>query len=437
METVTNFLAPMGAFLGPFLGTFAPKFLGALAILAGAWLAARLVRLGIVRAASAAKLDERTHSAGLSVTLAGVASALVWLLALPALLGTLGLDALLIPVNALLTRLLGFVPNLFGAAVVLGVGVLVARIASQIVTGLLRAAGSEKAAASMGLGTALGADGLAGMAGKVVFALLLLPTLVAALQPLGLDALTQPLSRMLEAVTALIPKLISAAVVVGIAVLIARTLASLVTATLAGMGLDQLPERLGSAPLQFGGRGLSDMAGTGVMLAVVMVAITQACEILGLPILTAMVGTLGATMAHLATGLVILGVGLLLASAAGRTLQASKVANARGLAVAARAAILFFAAALALRQAGLPPEIVGIAFGAVVGGLALGVAVALGIGGQRAAAKILDRVLDPIGVNVDAVAAHVHTHAQQHSYAAGAPTVPPPAPLATTPSSAP
>jgi hypothetical protein len=321
-----------------------------------------------------------------------VAGALVWLLALPALLGTLGLDGLLIPVNALLTRLMGFVPNLFGAAVVLGVGVLVARIASQIVTGLLRAAGSEKAAASMGLGTALGADGLAGMAGKVVFALLLLPTLVAALQPLGLDALTLPLSRMLEAVTGLIPKLISAAIIVGISVLIARTLASVVTATLTGMGLDKLPERMGSAPLEMGGRGLSDMAGTGVMLAVVMVAITQACEILGLPILTDMVGTLGATMTRLAVALVILGVGLLLASTAGRTLQASRLANAKGLAHAARAAILFFAAALALRQAGLPAEIVGIAFGAVVGGLAIGVAVALGLGGQHAAARVLERV---------------------------------------------
>jgi hypothetical protein len=388
METVTQIWAPVGAFLGPFL----PKLLGALVILIGAWLAARLVRLGLLRAASAARLDERSHSAGLSATLAGVAGALVWLLALPALLGTLGLDGLLIPVNALLTRLMGFVPNLFGAAVVLGVGVLVARIASQIVTGLLRAAGSEKAAASMGLGTALGADGLAGMAGKVVFALLLLPTLVAALQPLGLDALTLPLSRMLEAVTGLIPKLISAAIIVGISVLIARTLASVVTATLTGMGLDKLPERMGSAPLEMGGRGLSDMAGTGVMLAVVMVAITQACEILGLPILTDMLGTLGATMTRLAVALVILGVGLLLASTAGRTLQASRLANAKGLAHAARAAILFFAAALALRQAGLPAEIVGIAFGAVVGGLAIGVAVALGLGGQHAAARVLERV---------------------------------------------
>lgn len=388
MESLTRMLDAALPTLGPFV----PRVLGALAILLAAWVGARLVRAAVQRAGERARVDERLHSPGLMATLAGVASALVWLLALPALLGTLELQGLLTPVNAMLSRLMGFVPNVFGALVVLGIGLLLANIARQVVSGLLRAAGSEKAAEKMGLGTALGPDGLAGMAGNAVYALLLLPTLVAALQPLGLDAVTQPLSKLLETVINLIPKLLSAGILVGVAVLIGRALATLVTALLSGMGLDKLPQRLGAAPLRVAGRSLSELAGTAVMVAVVTVAITQASEILGLPILTQMLSTTGAAMVRIGVALVIVVVGLILASMAAQTILSRAPRNAPLLAWSARGAILFFAAALALHQAGLPAEIVTIAFASVVGGVAIGLAVAIGVGGRHVAARVLDRV---------------------------------------------
>ncbi len=376
----------------PTFGPFVPRVLGALAILLAAWVGARLVRSALQRAGDRARVDERLHSPGLMATLAGVGSALVWLLALPALLGTLELQGLLTPVNAMLSRLMGFVPNVFGALVVLGIGLLLANIARQIVSGLLRAAGSEKAAAKMGLGNALGPDGLAGIAGNAVYALLLLPTLVAALQPLGLDAVTQPLSRLLETVVSLIPKLLSSGILVGVAVLIGRALATLVTALLSGMGLDKLPQRLGAAPLRVAGRSLSELAGTAVMVAVVTVAITQASEILGLPVLTQMLSATGAAMVRIGVAGVIVVVGLILASMAAQAILARAPRNAPLLAWSARGAILFFAAALALHQAGLPAEIVTIAFASVVGGVAIGLAVAIGVGGRHVAARVLDRV---------------------------------------------
>jgi Conserved TM helix len=388
MESLTRMLDAALPMLGPFV----PRVLGALAILVAAWVGARLVRTAVQRAGERARVDERLHSPGLMATLAGVASALVWLLALPALLGTLELQGLLTPVNAMLSRLMGFVPNVFGALVVLGIGLLLANIARQIVSGLLRAAGSEKAAEKMGLGTALGADGLAGIAGNAVYALLLLPTLVAALQPLGLDAVTQPLSKLLETVISLIPKLLSAGILVGIAVLIGRALATMVAALLSGMGLDKLPQRLGAAPLRVAGRSLSELAGTAVMMAVVTVAITQASEILGLPVLTQMLSATGSAMVRIGVALVIVVVGLILASMAAQTILARAPRNAPLLAWSARGAILFFAAALALHQAGLPAEIVTIAFASVVGGVAIGLAVAIGVGGRHVAARVLDRV---------------------------------------------
>jgi hypothetical protein len=379
----------------------------AAALLAAAWLGARILRLAVQRGWDRAGLDGRLHSPGLGQTIAGVAGAFVWLLMLPALLGTLELQGLLDPVNAMLSRLLAFIPNLLGSAVVLGVGLLLARILRQVASGLLRAAGSDKAAERLGLGQALGEGGLAGMAGNIVYVLVLLPTLVAALQPLGLDALTQPLVKLLETVTELIPKLISATIIVGIAVLAGRALANLASALLAGMGLDKLPERLGAAPLRLAGRTLSELAGSAVFVAVVTVALTQASQVLGLPVLTEMVATLGATAARLAVALVLLVAGVFLASAAARALEASSLRNARGLALGARGAILFFAGALALRQAGLPAEIVTIAFGAVVGALAVGLGVALGVGGRHAAGRLVGRMVDSFAEPATTAAAAV------------------------------
>ena len=389
MESMQTWLAPVAGLLGPYV----PRVLGALAIFVVAFVAARLVRAGLLRAASAAGVDERLHSPGLSATLAQVGFGLVWLLALPALLGTLELQGLLNPVNAMMSRLMGFVPNLVGALVVLAIGLLVARIVRQLVTGLLSAAGSEKLAARMGLAQSLGKDGLAGVAGNIVFALLMLPTAVAALQPLGLDAVTQPLSKLLETVINLIPKLLSAAVLVGLAALIGRALASLVSAMLGGMGLNRLHETLKlGAPLRVAGRDPSELAGIAVLVACLMVAITQACEVLGLPVLTAMVGTLGSALVKIGIALVLFAVGAVLATLAARAIESSAMANASLAALMARGAILFFAAALALHQAGLPPEIITIAFGAVVGGIAIGLAVAIGVGGRHVAGRVLERM---------------------------------------------
>lgn len=389
------------------LGPFVPRVLGALAILLVAWVASRVVRAAARRAGERARIDERLHSPGLMDTLAGVASAVVWLLALPALLGTLELQGLLTPVNAMLSRLMGFVPNVFGAVVVLAVGLLLANIVRQIVTGVLRAAGSEKAAERLGLGAALGDKGLAGIAGNAVYALLLLPTLVAALQPLGLDAVTQPLSRLLDTVISLIPKLLSAAILVGVAALIGRALATMVTALLAGMGLDRLPQRLGGAPLTLAGRSLSELGGAAVMAAVVVVAVTQASEIIGLPVLTQMLATTGAALVRIGVALVIVVVALILASMAAQAIQARAPNNARLLAWGSRGAILFFGAALALHQAGLPAEIVTIAFASVVGGIAIGLAIAIGVGGRHVAARVLDRIatsFEPAGTGTDPAA---------------------------------
>lgn len=376
------------------LGPYAPRLMAALVITVVAWLAARLVRAAVSRAGTQAGLDARLHNPGFTTLLADLAHWAVWLMALPALLGALELKGLLDPVNAMLSKLLGFLPSLLGAAVVLGIGVLMAGIARRVVTGLLQAAGSERLAARLGLASALGERSLAGIVGSLVFALVLLPTLAAALQALGLDAVTRPVSHLLDSVIALTPKLASAAIILGVAALIGRALAGLASGLLAGMGVNRLPAKLGlPADFRPGGRDMGELAGGAVMIAVMVAALAQACELLGFAMLTHAVAALGVVLAQLLVAVLLMIVGLWLAAGAAAAVQASGVPHAPALGRLARVAVLFFAVALALRQAGLPAEIVALAFGAVVLAIAVGLALAVGLGGQQVAGRLIERLV--------------------------------------------
>lgn len=395
-----NFNGQFEGVMGPFaavLGPYAPKVLGALVMVLVAWLAGRLVRAAVERLGQRARLDERLQSPGFSILLANVGVGLVWLFTLPGLLETLQLKGLLDPVNVMMSRIMGFLPNLVGAIVVFGIGFLVARIVRQIVTGMLRAAGSERLAEKIGLSGSLGEQGLAGLAGSMVFAFILLPVLAAALEPLGLDAVTRPVSNLLDTVIALIPKVTAALIIVAVAALIGRAVAGIVTGLLGGMGFNRLSRHLGIGEVQrAGGRTPAEIAGSVVMFAIVMVAVMQACEVLGFAVLTHLVASLGSVMAGVAVAVVVMMAGLWLSNWVAGLIREGASFNAPALAMLARAAILFFTAALALRQAGLPADIVTIAFGAVVGAVAIGVAVAVGVGGRDVAGRLLEEAVDAL-----------------------------------------
>jgi hypothetical protein len=70
--------------------------------------------------------------------------------------------------------------------------------------------------------------------------------------------------------------------------------------------------------------------------------------------------------------------------------QASGVAQSGLLAVAARVSILVLAGAMALRQMGLANEIINLAFGLLLGAIAVAMALAFGLGGRELAARELE-----------------------------------------------
>jgi hypothetical protein len=390
MENIQALLQSLLAGLGELL----PRALAALAILLGAWIIARIVKAAITRLAQRVELDRRLKTQGLSATFANLGYWVVWLFALPMLLGTLGLTALLEPVNAMMSQLFAFIPRLIGAVAVFAIGYLVANVIRQVITGLLTAAGSEKLAARLNMTGTLGKDGLAGMIGLVVFVLIMLPIIAAALQPLGLESISQPVTNMIETITALIPRLFGAAIILVLAVVLGRVLADIIARLLATAGVDKLPEKLGFGAGAIGGRTASEIAGTLVLAAIVLMALVQASDVLGFRLLTDAIAAFGVASAQIIAGLFVLAAGLWISNAAANAVRGSSLGNAGTLATLTRAVILFFTVPLALMQMGLPAEIITIGFGAIMLALAVAAAIAFGIGGRHAAGRMVDGALN-------------------------------------------
>jgi small-conductance mechanosensitive channel len=205
---------------------FAPRLLGAGLLVLIAWIVARGLKLIVSRVLSIAKLDERLGSqAGLeeeehvflTQTLANAVYWLVLLLFLPAVLDALALQGLLEPVQGMINKILGFLPNIFAAGLILVIGWFVARIVQRIVTNLLAAVGTDRLSEQVGLATVLGKQRLSGFLGLVVYVLILIPVLIAALNALALEAITQPATNMLDTILGALPAVFAAGLVVAIA----------------------------------------------------------------------------------------------------------------------------------------------------------------------------------------------------------------------------
>lgn len=380
---------------------FAPRLLSALILLGIAWVLAAVLRLLVVKGLNAVQLDSRLGSQAnlpaeggmpLASSIGDVVYWFVFLLFLPAILGALALEGLLAPVNSMMNTLLGFLPNLFAAALILLLGWLLARALQRIVTGLLTAAGLDRISERVGLSQVLGMQTLSGAVGLVVYVLILIPVLIGALNALALQAITQPASEMLGLILAALPKIIGASLVVIVAYMVGRVLATVTTNLLTGVGFNTILARIGLTPeTSAGGQTPASIVGTLLLVAVMLFASMEAANLLGFQLLGDLIAEFTFFAGHLIFGLVIFAIGLYLANLASQAIRTSQAQQAGVVARAAYLAIVVLAGAMALRQMGLADEIVGLAFGLTLGAIAIAFALALGLGGREIAAQELKK----------------------------------------------
>ncbi len=380
------------------LGTqYGLPILKAIAILVVGWAVAKAAAWAFKKLLDKTEIDNKIAemiTGGRSKDLpieTGISKLVYWLIMLfviMAVFQVLGLTVITEPLNALLTKVTSFLPQLLAAGALGAIAWAVATVLRLIVKNLLSAfnldekigesAGEETKAVSL-------ASTLADGVYYLIF-LLFLPQILDALQMEGLS----PVKDMVGEILGFLPNLLGAVVIFFIFYLVARIVQRLVTNLLASVGFNRVPEWLGLGEAKEGAASASSIAGWVVMIVILFMGAIQAFNTLGLAIVSGLANELMQGLFSILVAVVIFAIGLFLSRLAHKAITASGHAQAATLANIARLAILVLVGAMALHKTELAPEIVNLAFGALIVSLGFAGALAFGLGGRDAAAKMIE-----------------------------------------------
>lgn len=389
-----------------------------LAILIVTWLLARLVKLAFRKLVGNVSFLQRQGADGksLGVALGQIGSLLVWLFGLIAILQVFSLDQVLFPIQGMLDNLMAYLPNVIGAGFVFFVGYVIAQIARQLTQTTLDTAGLDRGVARLtdgqigntaserentvgghegGATTAseMGTDGSAGtslssVVANLVFAVILIVVSIAALQILGIQAISDPAESMLQMILDAIPRVIAAALLLGLGWYIAKFAGQLLETTLRGLGTDRTINELGIVPE---GQSASSILRRIAQVAIILFFAVMATRMLGFPEITNLLEEVLALGGRVLFGGALIAAGVMIAGLLRRTIGTGMTSS-----VVYWAIIALFTA-MGLSYMGIADSIINLAFGAVVVGGALAVALAFGLGGREAAARQLNKAETKLG----------------------------------------
>lgn len=420
---------------------YLPRIGGAIILLAVAWATATIVKVLVKQGLERFNLDDRlsAQTGGrespflVNDTIANVLYWFIFLLFVPLILDALNLQGLLQPIQDLIDNFLQAIPRIITAGIILAIGWFIARIVRDIVTNLLQATQADRLGARFGLSPATtqpeptttgaapppppatpssGASrsegiSLSELTGTIVFVLILIPAVVAALNELDIEAISGPAISMLELILDSIPRIIMAGVVIVVAYVVGQFVGDLVTNLLRSAGFNNIFTALGIPELstepspveEIDAEGRpaprvqpatttpSEVVGLIALVGIVLFGVITATEILQFETLSVIVRAILRIAARVLSGVVVFGIGLYFANLAFRLIRSSGGGQANILAHAARIALIALVTAMGLQQMGVATSIVNLAFGLLLGAVAIAIAIAFGLGGRDIASE--------------------------------------------------
>jgi hypothetical protein len=220
---------------------------------------------------------------------------------------------------------------------------------------------------------------------------------------------------MLTQILNAIPLIFTAALILGIAYVVGHFVSELVTNILTSIGFNNIFYWLGLQPRPYTRatpilppapeaqmpppgqetvlqqptpptRTPSELAGIVVLVGIMLFATVAATNILQIPALTLLVSGIVVILGRILAGLVVFAIGLYLANLAFNLITSSGTRQSRILGQTARIAIIALVSAMALQQMGIASDIVNLAFGLLLGAIAVAIALAFGLGSRDVAA---------------------------------------------------
>ena len=325
----------------------------------------------------------------LDTPIASLVKALLTIFVLMAVLRHFDLVDVLAPLEDMMTQFLGVIPNIIGAGIIGYVGWILAKLVSELV-GMAVGKVDQQIAARTGNDDVK----ISKFVGALAFGAILLPIVVAALGVLNIPAISVPASSMINDLMAAVPNIIGAAIILLVTYFVTKFVVLILGGLLESMQVNSLPEKMGAkgmfsesfTPVRF--------IGGAIMFFSMLTGATAAVNALGIEVISTIFAKALEFGSGIFVGGVILLIGNFLSSIAHQRLSAG---GSQGMANIARFAILGLVLAMGLKAMGLADNIVNLAFGLTMGGVAVAAAIAFGLGGRDAAKAVADKWAGRIG----------------------------------------
>ncbi|MCL4713309.1 MAG: mechanosensitive ion channel [Hyphomonadaceae bacterium] len=400
------------------LQLWGPRIVLAVLILVVAHFAAKAVKWAIAKGVDRIPfLSRRDGAAGakpavdIGERIGEVAYWLVWLLGLMAALAQLGpwADPVVRPLNGMVANFFNYLPNVVGALLIFVIGFALATIVRRMVEAMVEAVELDRRLVDAGLTHTPRGPGLSRLLGILVFTLIIIPVAIAALEALRISAISEPATAMLREILETIPRVIGAALIIFIAYVVGRWIMTLTEEGLRSIGFDDIiasianaePVRVGRERMdltrgvdtmaRFGGFPPSRMIGLAVLIGIVLFAAVEAARLLGFSAMAVMLGEVLMLASRVLFGAVIIALGILLANILAAAARREGKPSSEIISTLVRWGVIALATAVGLRFMGLANDIIVLAFGLILGAVAVAVAIAFGVGGRDAAKRLLDR----------------------------------------------
>ena len=358
------------------------------------WIIAIAVQGAVTGAINRTGIGQKAKSTGGNIG-KSIGKAFFWVILLVALLLALSqfdeLKEPLAPVYDMMSGILGYGKNLLGAALLLIVGGVVARVGKEATQSSLEAIQVDSLATQVGLREDNSSASIPKSLGGLVFALILIAFGIAAIDALGIETISQPISEMLNTVLSYVPNIFAAAIILALAVWIGRFVSNLAQNTLPALGVDSSLKTLGSLDGESSSSFLpSKLIGTLAFVGIILMGLTAAMRVLNIDVLTNVFNTVLEVGGRVALGTAIIAAGIFIANFVARiaTQAGGELAGTIG-----KYATIILVTFMGLETMQLGPGIVDAAFNysimaaAVAAGV--GGAIAFGLGGREWAAKKL------------------------------------------------
>ena len=389
-------------YLQELLGTFEtllPSVVTAIILLIVAYLAAMIAKGIVVKGLKLLKLEKYTDKLGVVDEVTGsslefigkLVFVIVFLMFLPAVLDRLGMQNVSNTISGLVSQFVNFIPNILAAILILVFGVFIAKIIRQLIASMLKRFNIDKLQEKAGVG---GDESVtfSSMISYVVYVIILIPIIIAALQTLNITAISQPATVVLNKIFTIIPQIIVALALIIIGTYVAKITGKLLSNLLSSVGTDGITKKIittdNSKMKDFS---LSKAIGEVVKYIIVLLFTVQAINVINLDVLQSVGEAIIAYLPFIISAIIIMGVALFFAAWV-ESFMKKKYPNAGLTTIIVKSSIIVVAIFMTLIQLDIATSIVNAAFIIVLGAIAIAFAIAFGIGGRDFAAKTMEKL---------------------------------------------